>query len=242
MTPVGPVANHPVVYNPSDTLKCTFRATPELSSNGMSSSILTDLYPTLFTIRSQSMSSVRSVGIDWAVKSASASSLTRSLTPFASKSPKISEGERKNTGLNTRSSAFDDPSLRDFSINSVRRFLGLGKFGTRFSTPVKSSGRHVDRQPCNLSISRSSFIVYAACNGPRLPIRWTTLTFDADNFSSAYWVMSVFCGWNYTFIVSRRKCYSFDYSWDISWVKNNRNTIYNKQNCFLIGFNAVYLQ
>jgi hypothetical protein len=65
--------------------------------------------------------------------------------------------------------------------------------GTAERTVSKSSGLHTVVQSGRESISRTSLMVNAACNGPRRPISLTRRTLLRDSISRACSVMSVFC-------------------------------------------------
>jgi len=71
--------------------------------------------------------------------------------------------------------------------------LGIAwhSLGTAERTVSKSCGLHTVTQSGRLSISRSSLMVNATCNGPLRPISFTRRTLLCDSASRACSVMSV---------------------------------------------------
>ncbi len=80
------------------------------------------------------------------------------------------------------------------TISCSMRFFGRGRVDRRGSRGSTSSGRITGRVRGSLINSRSSFIVNAACSGPRLPTMCTRFTLLRERVSNAYGVMSVL--WN----------------------------------------------
>lgn len=65
--------------------------------------------------------------------------------------------------------------------------------GTADRTVSKSSGLHTVMQSGRASISRTSLMVNATCNGPRRPISFTWRTLLCDSVSRACSAISVLC-------------------------------------------------